>query len=66
NPNWQVISGTDRAVVDTLIKEGLIKEFKNKELGTYLKTKANISFSYEISNNARFEINDVKFIVEIK
>ncbi|MGL4997535.1 MAG: hypothetical protein ACRC5T_00890 [Cetobacterium sp.] len=65
NPNWMIKNGTDRDVLDVLLKKGIIKEYKNKQLGTYLKTKSDINFSYQIAKNAVLSISGIEFKVEI-
>ncbi|MGL5985073.1 MAG: hypothetical protein ACRCZ1_07465 [Cetobacterium sp.] len=65
NPNFQIMYSSDRNIIDLLVKENIIKEYKNKKVGTYLKTVQNIGFSYSISNNAVLEVAGVEFRVEI-
>ncbi|MGL5458186.1 MAG: hypothetical protein ACRDBY_01065 [Cetobacterium sp.] len=65
NPNWQVMNGTDYEVRKMLIENGLMKECKNKVLGTYFKISPNSSFGYEIANNAILEKHGIKFRCEI-
>ncbi|MGL4998110.1 MAG: hypothetical protein ACRC5T_04010 [Cetobacterium sp.] len=65
NPNWMIKNGTDRDVLDVLLKKGIVKEYKNKQLGTYLKTKSDINFSYQIAENVVLSISGIEFKVEI-
>ena len=65
NPNWQVIAGSDYEVRKMLLESKLMKEGKNKILGTYWKITPNSSFGYQIANNAILEFGGIKFRVEI-